>query len=94
MFVLAHVTPPIFSHLQAITLSHPPIYLYPEIPRKPRKPQKNIVKNPPNPEMEPIQIANGLSKNIAPRNLPKSRKPPKKTIKEISPHRFQKAIHE
>jgi hypothetical protein len=52
------------------------------------------VKNPPNPEMEPIQIAKGPSKNIAPRNPPKSRKPPKKAIKEINPHRFQKAIHE
>jgi hypothetical protein len=52
------------------------------------------VKNPPNPEMEPIQIAKGPSKNIAPRNPPKFRKPPKKAIKKISPHRFQKAIHE
>jgi hypothetical protein len=44
--------------------------------------------------MEPIQIANGPSKNIALRNPPKSRKLPKKAIKEISPYRFQKAIHE
>jgi hypothetical protein len=43
--------------------------------------------------MEPIQIAKGPSKNIAPRNPLKSRKPPKKAIKEISPYRFQKAIH-
>jgi hypothetical protein len=52
------------------------------------------MKNPPNPKIEPIQIAKGPSKNIASRNPSKSRKPPKKAIKEISFYRFQKAIHE
>jgi hypothetical protein len=60
MYVLAHVTPPyIFTppNYHPIT---PPIHPYPENPYKPQKPpQKNIMKNPPNPEMEPIQIANG-----------------------------------
>jgi hypothetical protein len=55
------------------------------IPRKPPQTlkisQKNIVKNPSNPEMKPIQIAKRSSKNIASRNLPKFRKPSKESHK-------------
>jgi hypothetical protein len=62
MFVLDYVTPPyIFTPLNHHPVT-PPMYSYPENPYKPQKPsQKNIVKNPLNPEMEPIQIANGSS---------------------------------
>jgi hypothetical protein len=62
MFVLVHVTLLLYFHIPKPSSRHTPINPYPENPYKPQKsPQKNIVKNPPNPEIEPIQIVKGLS---------------------------------
>jgi hypothetical protein len=62
MYVLVHITPPYIFTPPSHHPITPTIYLYPENPHKPWKlPQKNIVKKPPNPEMEPIQIAKGPS---------------------------------
>jgi hypothetical protein len=92
MFVLAHITPPyIFTPLNHHSVTLPCIHIQ-KTPQTPKTPSEKYREKPPNPEMEPIRIAKGPSKNIAPRNLPKSRKPPKKVIKKISSYRFQKAI--
>jgi hypothetical protein len=85
---------PIFSHLQTITPSHPPYTHIQKTLANPKTPSEKYCK-------KPLKSRNGANSDSKGTILKyciqkpcKSRKPPKKAIKEISLYRFQKAIHE